>query len=350
MKTFLTLIFLCHGASAVKHSLKYFLTGISGTTNSPEFAGIATIDEVEVGHCDSIIGKAEPIEDWARKVVNNNPQVLEWYAKECLVHQHFFKANMEVFKQRLNQTEGSHILQRLSGCEWDDESGEIEGFDQYGYDGEDFIALDMQALTWITPKAQAVVIKHLWDTEEARLDLVKTYYLSECPTFLKEYLPYGMSFLQRTERPSVSLLQKTPSSLVSCHATGFYPDRADLFWRKDGEEIHEGVEKGEILPNHDGTFQMNSELNVLLIKHEDWRRYECVFQLYGVKDDIITTLDKTEIQTNWVSPSEFLVSPAVGGAAGVVLLLVLSGFLYCCRRKGADFQPVRGDLGKEEES
>ncbi|XP_047239110.1 major histocompatibility complex class I-related gene protein-like isoform X2 [Girardinichthys multiradiatus] len=62
--------------------------------------------------------------------------------------------------------------------------------------------------------------------------------------------------------PSVSLLQKTPFSLVTCHATGFYPDTALMFWRKDGEELHEGVEKGEILPNNDGTFQMSVGLNV----------------------------------------------------------------------------------------
>lgn len=91
----------------MKHSLKYFLTGTSGTTNSPEFAGIATIDEVEIGHCNSIIKRAEPKEDWARKIVKNKPQVLEWYSQECIGHQHFFKANIEVFKQRLNQTEGN---------------------------------------------------------------------------------------------------------------------------------------------------------------------------------------------------------------------------------------------------
>uniref|UniRef100_A0A3B3IFK8 Ig-like domain-containing protein n=1 Tax=Oryzias latipes TaxID=8090 RepID=A0A3B3IFK8_ORYLA len=128
------------------------------------------------------------------------------------------------------------------------------------------------------------------------------------------------------ERPSVSFLQKTPSSPVCCHATGFYPDRADLFWRKDGEEIHEGVEKGQILPNHDGTFQMSSELNVSLIKHEDWRRYDCVFQLSGLTEDIFDPCFYS------VSPSEFPVGPVVGGAAGVVLLLVISGVLYCCWR------------------
>lgn len=96
----------------------------------------------------------------------------------------------------------------------------------------------------------------------------------------------------------MSLLQKTPSSPVSCHATGFYPDRAALIWRKDQEELHEDVDHGEILPNHDGTFQMSVDLNLSSVTPEDWRRYDCVFQLYGVKDDIVTRLDKDKIRTN----------------------------------------------------
>lgn len=96
----------------------------------------------------------------------------------------------------------------------------------------------------------------------------------------------------------MSLLQKTPSSPVSCHATGFYPDRAALIWRKDEEELHEDVDRGEILPNHDGTFQMSVDLNLSSVTPEDWRRYDCVFQLSGVKDDIVTRLDKDKIRTN----------------------------------------------------
>ncbi|XP_031150534.2 major histocompatibility complex class I-related gene protein-like [Sander lucioperca] len=105
-------------------------------------------------------------------------------------------------------------------------------------------------------------------------------------------------FLHCAEVPSVSLLQKSPSSPVSCHATGFYPDRAMMFWRKDGEELHEDVDLGEILPNHDGSFQMSADLDLSSVPAEDWRRYDCVFQLSGVEDDIVTKQDKAKIRTN----------------------------------------------------
>ena len=105
--------------------------------------------------------------------------------------------------------------------------------------------------------------------------------------------------LSSPELPSVSLLQKTPSSPVSCLATGFYPHRASLVWRKDGEELHEEVDHGEILPNHDGTFQMSVDLKLSSVTPEDWTRYDCVFQLSGVKEEIITKLEKDRIRTNW---------------------------------------------------
>ncbi|XP_042362009.1 major histocompatibility complex class I-related gene protein-like isoform X2 [Plectropomus leopardus] len=331
MRCFILLLLFCHVSSPVKHSLRYFLTASSGVPNFPELLGAILVDDVLVAYCDSNINMVEPKQDWGKKINENYPQHFERYTHECLeVQPHFFKATIDNFSQRYNQTEDVHILQQYFGCEWDDETGETTGFNQFGYNGEDFLALDLKTWMWIAPKPWAVSTKLKWDADEARMTYNDHNLNQMIPEWLKMYLAVGKSSLLRTERPSVSLLQKSPSSPVSCHATGFYPDRAMMFWRKDGEEIHEDVDLGEILPNHDGSFQMSVDLNVSSVTPEDWSRYECVFHLSGVKDDIITKLDKAAIRTNWVSPSEF---PAVVGVVvGLLLLTVCITGLFIWRR------------------
>ncbi|KAF3833489.1 hypothetical protein F7725_024693 [Dissostichus mawsoni] len=119
------------------------------------------------------------------------------------------------------------------------------------------------------------------------------------------------------EIPSVSLLQKSPSSPVSCHATGFYPDRAIMFWSKDEEEHHDNVDHGEILPNHDGSFQMSVDLDVSSFPAEHWDKYRCVFQLSGVKDQVIR-LDSAVIRTNRGNP--LLLFIIIGAAVAALAL------------------------------
>ncbi|XP_070777285.1 major histocompatibility complex class I-related gene protein-like [Enoplosus armatus] len=328
MKTLVLLPLLCHVAFPVKHSLKYLLASSYGVRGGPEFLAAAVVDEVQVGYCDSNRPKPEAKGDWLERF----PQQLQWYTDRIYHNQQYFKVTIESLMQRFNQTGGVHIFQRVNGCEWDDETNEVKGFNQYGYDGEDFLAFDPRTMTWIAPKQQAVITKHEWDRDRSRNMFWKYAISHECIEFLKEYVDYVKSSLRRPELPSVSLLQKTPSSPVSCHATGFHPKGASLFWRKDGEELHEDVDHGEILPNNDGTFQMSVDLKLSSVTPEDWRRYDCVFQLSGVEDDIVTGLDKAAIRTNWVKPSHMTV-PII--AAGVVplVLFTAAGFVVYKRKK-----------------
>ena len=67
---------------------------------------------------------------------------------------------------------------------------------------------------------------------------------------------------------------------------------------RDGEELYEHVDHGEVLPNPDGTFQVSVDLDLASVPREDWRRYECVVQLKGI-EDISTRLDPALVRTNW---------------------------------------------------
>ncbi|XP_026012924.1 major histocompatibility complex class I-related gene protein-like isoform X1 [Astatotilapia calliptera] len=297
MKAFIFFLLLgIQGAAAVTHSMKYFYIASSQVPNFPEFVSVGMVDDVQIDYYDSRTEKDVPKQDWIAR--NTDQQYWERETAKRRGTQQWFKTNTEILKQRFNQTGGVHIFQRMYGCEWDDETGKVQAYDQFGYDGEDFVARDLETGTWIAPTPQAVITKHKWENDRALTAQEKNYFTQICPEWLKKFVHYGRSSLMKTVLPSVSLLQKTPSSPVTCHATGFYPNRAEMFWKKDGEELHEGVRKGEILTNNDGNFQMSVDLDFSSVRPEDWQRYDCVFQLSGGNENVITKLDKAVIKTN----------------------------------------------------
>ncbi|XP_056453820.1 major histocompatibility complex class I-related gene protein-like [Gadus chalcogrammus] len=293
----LLLLGLLSGGSAVIHSLRFFYTASSGLSSFPEYVSVGMVDEVQFVHYDSVSKRAVPKQTWMDQLTRDRPDYWEWETDRELRNQQVFKVDVENAKKHFNHTGGAHIVQVMYGCEWDDEDDTTDGFEQHAYDGEDFLALNLKTLTWVAPVRQAVPIKLRWDQDRAGNQYRKNFLTKECVDWLKKLLAYGKSTLQRTERPRVSLLQRSPSSPVVCHATGFFPDRVVVFWRRDGQELDEQVDPGEVLPNHDGTFQVSVDLDLTAVPQKDWGRYECVVQLKGIKN-ISTPLDPALIRTN----------------------------------------------------
>ncbi|XP_077408244.1 major histocompatibility complex class I-related protein 1-like isoform X2 [Vanacampus margaritifer] len=319
---------------SVIHTLKYFKIASSDVPKFPDFRIIGYVDDVKFVYCDSKGRKAEATQDWVNKITADEPHFWETQTQDCVDRELIYKANIKIAQERFNQTGGIHFVQKMYGCEWNDETDEVDGWEYDAYDGEDFIALsDVKTMTWTAAKQQAFVTKLNW--ERLRSEYWKYYYTEICPSLLKKFVKYGRDAIMRTELPTVSLLQKTPSSPVTCHATGFYPQSAVLFWRKDGEEHYEDVDVGQTLPNHDGTFQMTADLKVELTEDTEGK-FECVFQLSGVKEDIVTKLERRSIKSNGNNKEINLTVPIAATLGVLALVIVLAAVIVKLYRKRYD--------------
>uniref|UniRef100_A0AAY4CFB3 Ig-like domain-containing protein n=1 Tax=Denticeps clupeoides TaxID=299321 RepID=A0AAY4CFB3_9TELE len=222
---------------------------------------------------------------------------------------------------------GGHTLQQMYGCQWEDEDGATEGYSQFGYDGADFIRLDLKNTDWVAARPQAEIIKQKWNGDQSKY--WKKYLEHDCVKWIKKYARSGKISLER-KVPQVSLLQTDSSSPVVCHVTGFYPDKVNISWQKDGQDLHEDVDVGETLSNHDGTFQKRAELKVT---PDVWKKnqFTCVME-HKSGDPIHMILTEEKIRTNRAGNN---VPGIVAGlvVAALVLIAVVVGVVMVVKRR-----------------
>uniref|UniRef100_A0A3B1JG97 Ig-like domain-containing protein n=1 Tax=Astyanax mexicanus TaxID=7994 RepID=A0A3B1JG97_ASTMX len=288
--------------------VQFFYTAVTGI-NFPEFTAVSLVDGVQISYYDRDIRKKIPKTEWIKKVVGDMPDYWDRATDILQGHQERFKVNVQTAMQRFNQTKGVHTWQEMYGCELHDD-GTKRGYDQYGYDGEDFISVDLNTETWVAPVPQAVPTKQKWD-RAGDANYIKTYMENECIEWLEKYVENGRSVLERKVPPEVSVFQKDSSSPVVCHATGFFPKAVMISWQKNGEDLNEDVELRETLPNQDGTFQKRS---VLTVSPEELKnnQYTCVVQHSSLKENVIIGIE-----------SDGGMGGVIIGAVVAVLLLVL---------------------------
>ncbi|XP_035284146.1 major histocompatibility complex class I-related gene protein-like isoform X3 [Anguilla anguilla] len=348
-KLVLLTLMLCgiHAASAASHSLKYFYTAVTADIDFPEFTALGLVDDEPILHYDSNMRRAIPKTEWMKQ--NEGAGYWDGQTQGLIGTQQNFKANIGIAMQRFNQTQGVHTFQNMYGCEWDDETGATGGFDQFGYDGEDLVNLDLKNLRYIAPAQRGFITVQKWNNNPAWLENNKQYLTQECVAWLKKYVSYGRSALERTVAPEVSLLQEDSSSPVTCHVTGFYPRGVMVTWQRNGDDLNEDVELGETVPNEDGTFQTRSHLRV---KPEDWKsqKYTCTVQHKSLKQDIVLSVKEENIKRNsdiknGSSPPMGIIIGCVVGA--LILILAVIGVLIWKKRSSGYKTTNTSDTGSE---
>ncbi|XP_058231136.1 H-2 class I histocompatibility antigen, Q10 alpha chain-like isoform X2 [Hemibagrus wyckioides] len=293
MKTLVFFTCSLHLSSAVTHSLQYFYTTVTPGINFPEFTAVGQVDGGQFVYYDSDIKKMIPKTEWIQK--NEGEDYWKSETQNLQYEQKYFNVSVKTLMQRFNQTGGVHTWQLMYGCELHD-NGTVNGYMQYGYDGEDFLSFDLKTKTWIAPTPQAVITKNKWDNNSDTTKGFKDYLEKEYIAWLKKYVSYGRETLERKDPPTASVIQKhSPSPEVVCHATGFFPKEVMISWRKDGEDVNEDVELRETLPNQDGSFQKRS---ILKVPAEDLQKhtYTCVIQHSSLKEELVLNVTKQQIR------------------------------------------------------
>ncbi|KAK6470094.1 H-2 class I histocompatibility antigen [Huso huso] len=169
---------------------------------------------------------------------------------------------------------GVHTAQVMYGCELDDD-GTKRGFRQEGYDGKDFLIFDKDTLTWTAPVQQAVITKHKWDANRARNQGLKAY-LEGIEKWL--YAQYGRGLRGEVRH-------------TRCRDCWFFPHVVEVSWVRDGQDqLDEGVQSGEVLPNQDGTYQLRK---ILTVSPEEQGRhsYSCQVDHISLDQKIVKEWD-----------------------------------------------------------
>uniref|UniRef100_A0A8B9HB92 Ig-like domain-containing protein n=1 Tax=Astyanax mexicanus TaxID=7994 RepID=A0A8B9HB92_ASTMX len=222
---------------------KYVLSTMYTVTQvscQPEFTAVTVVNEQQITRFDSEHNMLIPTQDWVKEALkdyhwNNYSQIhLSEFARLSTLN---------------NATGGVHTFQRRSGCEWDDKTSRVQGFDEYGYDGVDFISLDLDQMKYVPRTALAKATAERWNSDDNLLKFQRHYYNTDCSNWLKRI---GRVHLKKTGKLQ-ELLNEAFSPVV-CHVTGFCPKAMKISWRKNGKDTTKNVSIGDILPDGEGTY------------------------------------------------------------------------------------------------
>ncbi|XP_051852777.1 patr class I histocompatibility antigen, B-2 alpha chain-like isoform X2 [Antechinus flavipes] len=328
---------------AGSHSMRYFYTGVSRPgLGEPRFLSVGYVDDQQFVRfdSDSASQRMEPRAPWIEKVQNVDPDYWERETQISKGNAQISRVGLQTLRGYYNQSEGGvHTIQRMYGCEVSPELSFKRGFEQYAYDGQDYIALDTETLTWTAAAKEAENTKRKWEADRSYAERQKAYLEETCVLWVKKYLEMGKETLQRADAPSARVTRHSTASgevTLRCRAQDFYPAEISLTWLRDGEEQHQDTEFTETRPAGDGTFQKWAAVGVTSGQEG---RYTCRVVHEGLPEPLTLKWEPESSSPRFV----------MGVFAATVLLLtaVISGLIIWRKKtsggKGGDYVQAAGN-------
>ncbi|XP_059571286.1 major histocompatibility complex class I-related gene protein isoform X2 [Alligator mississippiensis] len=280
----------CHSPTG-SHSYQYFYTGVSDPgSDVPAFTALGYVDDQQILHYDSETRREEPRGDWVQGAVDPDFWDRETWALRGW--QEGFEGNLITLQFRYNQTDGSHTLQFMYGCEIH-EDGSTGGYMRLGYDEREFISYDLRTCTWVAVPTQARITQRKWNEDKSLLQYTRAYLEEECIAWLRKYLQHGTAALQsKPPKAQVSnrLLFQDGLTTLSCWVHGFYPKKISVVWLKNGEAQPQEMSHSGVIPSGDGTYQTRATIEIDPSSNHD---YICSVKHVSLGADLRVAWDKS---------------------------------------------------------
>nr|AGH15804.1 MHC class I antigen [Rhinella marina] len=322
MYTLIVLLLYTSPVYSDSHSLRYYVTGVSAPGSGlPEYSEVGYVDDQEIANYNTESRNYRPKVKWMGKMETDYWGRETQIARQAeAVNRH----NMKTLMSRFNQTEGIHILQRMYGCELRDD-GSIKGYEQLGYDGEEFMSLDTQTWTFIPTMPQAQIsTERLNNAGEGGSQ--KNYLEDKCVYWLNKYVEHGREDLERRVQPQVKVSgqKKDDAMMLHCQVYGFHPRPVHVKWMKNEDDVP-SYESTHTLPNPDGTYQIRVSAEVI---PEEGDSYSCYVDHSSLGEPLNVVWEpKPE------TLSDLVMIIAVVVAVVIVFIIGIAGFFLYKRKK-----------------
>ncbi|KAK9958180.1 hypothetical protein ABG768_012354 [Culter alburnus] len=295
-----------------KHFLHYKFTVLTKADTFPEFSAVIVADGKRIKHFsdeerDWILTE----DDWTEPP-KDPPETRNWF-----IHQIRTLSNCTN-----SQCSELHVLQRIIGCELEklpDGTVNLTVFDEYGFDGEDFISFNSDTMKWIDKNPKAKETKEEWDHQTERNQFLKY--------FLKTYMNWISTFNNtKQSSPDVHVsVRKAPDDdsklVLTCLATGFYPRDVQMNIRLNRINLEDQTSPG-IRPNDDETFQMRISVK---INRNFKGSYDCLLIHSSLTEPASVKWDgrcsDCETDHTWI------VIAGIAAAVALAVIVIITG--YC---------------------
>ncbi|RXN10797.1 zinc-alpha-2-glyco -like protein [Labeo rohita] len=172
-----------------------------------------------------------------------------------------------------SRCDGLHTLQRRIGCEVekhpDGSVMNVNVFDEYGHDGEDFIAFDTDTMQWKDKSPKAKETKMKLDAYRFRNQYLQAY-LNNCTDWISTF-----NALTSTPPALYMFASEVPHDqsklILTCLATGFHLEHIEMNITQNNITLQPFSSTG-VRPNNNQTFQMRTSVE---INRDEKQSYEC---------------------------------------------------------------------------